>query len=113
MGSLRDTVITDTLSAVKIVYLDRSTTQWWNAKRDADEPIAFCGWFWVRGQEEAGPFRTRSAAIRAAYYQHVLHRTQPQNGRQALARAAKTPKTPAAKSKSRAAHPTPRLVEAA
>jgi hypothetical protein len=105
MAMLKDAVIADTLSAVRIVYLDQATTKWWNAKRDRDEPIAFCGWFWVKGGDEAGPFRTRSAAIRAAYYQHVLNREQPRNGHQALNRAGKKHPTPAGQKRTRETSP--------
>jgi hypothetical protein len=82
--SLRNEVVADTLDQVKLVRLDRETAKWWNAKRSANDIAAFCGWFWVRGNEEAGPFNTRSSAIRDAYYRFVAHRAIPSIGRAAL-----------------------------
>jgi hypothetical protein len=87
MTALRAQVITDTLDQVKIVYLDRETSKWWNAKRSPDDTAVFCGWYWVKGKEEAGPFRTRSSAMRDAYYRYVLHREMPSIGRSALPEA--------------------------
>jgi hypothetical protein len=98
MTSLRNEVVADTLDQVQIVRLDRETAKWWNAKRSTNDIAAFCGWFWIRGNDEGGPFMTRSSAIRDAYYKFIAHRAIPSIGRAALpeskeARAKKVRKT--------------------
>lgn len=77
MSALKDKVIDGTLDKVKIAYLDRDTAKWWNTRKRPDDTAIFCGWYWSRGGDEAGPFRTRSAAIRDAYYRFVLLREPP------------------------------------
>ncbi len=77
MPALKKDVITDTLSEVKVYYLSQQISQWWNARRSPEDLYTFCGWYWVRGAQESGPFRTRSAALRDAYYQFVLHQRLP------------------------------------
>jgi hypothetical protein len=84
MAALKDKVIADTLDRVKIVYLGRDTAKSWNEVRHADDTAVFCGWFWIRDGEEAGPFRTRSSAIRDAFYRFVLLREIPSVGHTAL-----------------------------
>jgi hypothetical protein len=82
--SLRNEVVSDTLDQVQIVRLDRETAKWWNAKRSTNDIAAFCGWFWIKGSDEGGPFMTRSSAIRDAYYKFIAHRAIPSIGRAAL-----------------------------
>lgn len=77
MTTLRLSVLQSTLDRVQIVRVDRETTKWWNQRRRPEDTVIFCGWYWVRGREEAGPFGTRSAAIRDAYYRFVLRREMP------------------------------------
>lgn len=77
MGSLRAEITSETMNHVRIVYLDRETSKWWNQRRRQDDTPIFCGWYWIKGQEEAGPFKTRSAALRDAYYRFVLEREAP------------------------------------
>ncbi len=84
MASLKDAVVARTLDKVRVVYLDRATSKWWNERRRADDTAAFCGWFWVNGKKEAGPFKTRSAALRDAYYVFVLQREPPSIGHSML-----------------------------
>ena len=97
MAALRDQVVKDTLDEVEVVYLDRRTARWWNQRRQPDDTAVFCGWYWLRRSEEAGPFKTRSAAIRAAYYLFILQRDQP-----AVGRAAAAPKPKPGRPKARA-----------
>lgn len=94
MSRLGKSVLDDTLEQVEIVYLDRATTKWWNGRRtpNAGEPVAFCGFFWIRSELEGGPFRSRSAAIRDAYYRFVLKIAAPSTG--AFADGAKRRNTP-------------------
>lgn len=80
MTALADKVVADTLGKVQVVYLDRETSKWWNGRRKGDDTAVFCGWFWVKGSEEAGPFKTRSSAIRDAYYTFILKRELPSVG---------------------------------
>lgn len=82
MSQLKKSVTEDTLEQVEVVYLDRLTAKWWNNRRGAgsSEPGAYCGFFWVRRDVEGGPFKTRSAAIRDAYYRFVLRTAVPVTG---------------------------------
>lgn len=80
MTSLRAKVIEDTSKHVHVVFVDRGTAKWWNDRRRPDDTVQFCGWYWVHGADEAGPFRTRSAAVRDAYYRFVLRRELPAIG---------------------------------
>ncbi len=77
MPALKKSVVTDTLEEVQVHYLDKIVSGRWNAGRGKDDTPAFCGWYWLRGVEEGGPFRTRSAALRDAYYQFVAQRPLP------------------------------------
>jgi len=77
MPALKKEVITDTLGTVQVHYLSREVSKWWNANRSPEDTPTFCGWYWVRGKQEAGPFQTRSAALRDAYYRFVLHQEIP------------------------------------
>ncbi len=77
MTALKKDVITDTLAEVRVVYLNREISRWWNARKAPEDVVTFCGWYWIRGSQESGPFRTRSAALRDAYYAHVLHENLP------------------------------------
>jgi len=77
MTTLKKDVIEDTLGEVKVQYLDRTIANWWNNKKSSEDLRLFCGWYWLRGSEERGPFRTRSAALRDAYYRFVLHEEVP------------------------------------
>lgn len=84
MPALRDQVVESTLACVKVTYLDRETSKWWNARKKADDTVTFCGWYWMKGNEEAGPFKTRSSALRDAYYRFVLEREVPSVARATL-----------------------------
>lgn len=84
MTALKASVVKSTFEKVQVVYLDRETSKWWNARRRPDDTTVFCGWYWINGEEEAGPFKSRSAAVRDAYYRFVLHREIPNVGHSAL-----------------------------
>jgi hypothetical protein len=62
---------------VKIVCLTRAVAKRWNERRKEGDVCVFCGWYWSRGGEEAGPFKTRSAAVADAYYRFHLNRERP------------------------------------
>lgn len=88
MPALRTEVINRTARKVQITYIDRHVAKWWNARRKAAECATFTGWYWFKGRtDEAGPFKTKSAAIRDAYYTCVLGREVPQIGPVSLRRA--------------------------
>lgn len=92
MTALRKSVVASTERHVRVVYLDRSTSKWWNQRRQVDDTAVFCGWYWIKGREEAGPYRSRSAAYRDAYYRFVLEREQPNVGHSAAFGVPKQPK---------------------
>lgn len=77
MSALQKEVISDTLSEVEVHYMNRTISKWWNANRSPEDTRIFCGWYWVKGKEEGGPFGTRSSALRDAYYRFVLHQELP------------------------------------
>lgn len=77
MTALRNQVVAETLDQVRIVYVDRATAKWWNSRKKPSDTATFTGFYWIKDNEEAGPFKTRSAAIRDAYYRFVLHRETP------------------------------------
>jgi hypothetical protein len=77
MTALKRKVVEATMDQVEVVYLSRETSKWWNARRRPDDTATFCGWYWLHKREEMGPFRSRSACIRAAYYRFVLEREVP------------------------------------
>ncbi len=77
MSVLKKQVVEDTMAEVQVHYLTRQISAWWNARRSPEDTATFCGWYWVRNREEGGPFRTRSAALRDAYYRFVIHQRLP------------------------------------
>lgn len=77
MSSLRNETVTTVLSQVTIIYLTRAISSWWNERRGEGDLPSFCGWYWIKGRHEGGPFRTRSSAIRDAHYRFVLREEQP------------------------------------
>ena len=102
MASLKLAVLTETLERVHVVYVDRSTCKGWNDKKDPDDTPIFTGFYWLRGKEEGGPFKTRSAAVRDAYYRFVLRREAPTlgaTGRAMKPIAAPKPAAPAKRDK--------------
>jgi hypothetical protein len=53
------------------MYANRAIVKLWNSmKADGDPPI-FCGWYWMVGHSEGGPFHSESAAMRDAWYRVV------------------------------------------
>jgi hypothetical protein len=84
MTALRHSVISSVEQLVQIVYLNRSTSKWWNQRRRPDDTATFCGWYWIRGRDEMGPFRSRSSCVRDAYYRFVLKRELPSVGHSLL-----------------------------
>src|SRR5262245_14512267 len=69
---IRDEIIAQVDAKVRIGRVDRSITKYWNARRKHDDLVLLCGWFWVSGEAEGGPFMTQTAAYRDAFYRVVL-----------------------------------------
>lgn len=57
---------------VVIVKADRATAMLWNRARDPGVPTAYVGWYWLRGNEEGGPFPRWGAAARDAWWRFVM-----------------------------------------
>lgn len=76
MTSLTEEVVSKTTRRASFTYLDRSVAVAWNKERKFGEPVVFCGWYWRHGTTEAGPFNTKSAAIRDAWY-HLVQDVAP------------------------------------
>jgi hypothetical protein len=62
---------------VFVELANRQTVNIWNAMRGAKDLPAFCGWYWLCGYREGGPFRTESAAMRDAWYRIVRKQEPP------------------------------------
>jgi len=77
MAALKGSVLDETLAEVDVVYLGGSVKKWWNARRDKDDTPGFCGWYWSGGNMEGGPFMSRSAAVRDAWYKVVRRAKAP------------------------------------
>jgi hypothetical protein len=76
---------------VDVFFVSGAATKWWNAKRK-DKKTEICllgGWYWTLGTEEAGPFRTPSAAWRDVYYRRVINQKPPVMNQRDLAKAEK------------------------
>ena len=81
---LSEAVQKDAGKKVQVVYMDRETAKFWNRSRyrqDGD-PVTFTGYYWVNGREEGGPFKSRSAAYRDAWYRLVQGTELPATARQ-------------------------------
>jgi hypothetical protein len=73
---LPNALITDVEDAVTVFYVDYQTTRYWAEKREKGEPLVFSGWYWAKGPREGGPFKSRSACYRDAWF-HVVRRVTP------------------------------------
>lgn len=101
MPSLKKDLVRDVLQEVRIVYLNKEISRWWNNKRSDEDTPVFCGFFWIHGTQEGGPFRTRSAAIRDAHYQFIANRRLPKVWGEDIPRSVLHPKKTKAKSSSK------------
>ena len=85
---LKNTVVADVEEIIdEIFYLDWAAAKRFNEKRDKDQPIVFSGWYWARGPQEGGPFKSKSAAYRDVWYRLVLRRAPPSMHRPSRRRA--------------------------
>ena len=62
---------------VNITYANRATVKIWNSMKPTNEPPIFCGWYWMHGNNEGGPFNSESACKRDAWYRVCLLMTPP------------------------------------
>lgn len=74
---LPNALIADVEDTVTVFYLPYATTRYWAENRAKGEPLVFSGWYWAKGPREAGPFKSRSAAYRDAWFHMVQRRTPP------------------------------------
>lgn len=96
-----------------VFFVSGKATKWWNAQReDKKTEIALLGgWYWALAGEEAGPFRTPSAAWRDVYYRRLLEQAPPSMHKDEVARAEReSDKGFPLKSKKRRKSPTRRPV---
>jgi len=61
----------------EIFYLTWEAAKKFNERRDKDDPLVFSGWYWARGREEGGPFKSKSAAYRDAWFRLVRRVAPP------------------------------------
>ena len=65
-------------SHVQVFYVNWEAACQWNERRnDPEIPLVFCGWYWAKGLQEAGPFKSKSACYRDAWYVLVAQRPAP------------------------------------
>ena len=60
-----------------IFYVSMPMAKQFNTNRAEGTPMVFTGWYWARGALEAGPFKSKSAAYRDAWYRLVVKRVPP------------------------------------
>lgn len=74
---LPKSIVEATGESVRVVYVDMALAALWNAKRDVGEPRLFTGFYWLNGSQEGGPFKSRSSAVRDAWYRVVNQQVPP------------------------------------
>jgi hypothetical protein len=74
---LPDAIIGDVEDRVTVFYVTYAATRYWAENRDKGEPLVFSGWYWAQGPVEGGPFKSRSACYRDAWFRVVQKRTPP------------------------------------
>lgn len=87
---LKDSVVAEVERLALVRYVSAAECKLWNEHRRPDELRLFCGWLWAarRGGGYQGGLRTRSAALRDAWYQLVAQERAPRPGRPRLVRRA-------------------------
>ena len=74
---LPNAIIKDVDEGVTVFYLNYATTRYWAEHRAKDEPLVFSGWYWAQGSREGGPFKSKSACYRDAWFRAVRHKQPP------------------------------------
>ena len=80
MAYYSDATIQEIEEECRVFYLDRAVTRSWNENRRGNELRLVTGWTWVQRGGKAlyrTGFKTRSAALRDAYYILIQHREPP------------------------------------
>lgn len=80
MAFYSDATISEIEERARVFYIDQTLTRGWNENRRGNELRLVTGWTWSerggQGRSRTG-FKTRSAAMRDAYYILIQHREQP------------------------------------
>lgn len=74
---LPNAIVSDVDDTVTVFYVNYETCRFWAENRDKGEPLVFSGWYWAKGPREGGPFKSKSACYRDAWYHVVQRRTPP------------------------------------
>lgn len=74
---LPDKIVADVEEHTTVFYLPFATCRYWAENRSPGEPLVFSGWYWAQGQREGGPFKSKSAAYRDAWFRAVRHKSPP------------------------------------
>jgi hypothetical protein len=74
---LPNAIIKDVDEGVAVFYVPFSTCRYWAEHRAPGEPLVFSGWYWAEGAREGGPFKSKSACYRDAWYRAVRHKQPP------------------------------------
>lgn len=74
---LPNKLIADVDEDVKVFYLTYAVCRYWAEHRAKDEPLVFSGWYWAQGGREGGPFKSKSACYRDAWFRAVRHKQPP------------------------------------
>lgn len=62
-------------NGIRIGYVDKQMTKMWNDHRKKGELRLLTGWYWVKGRQHRQGFKTKTVAIRDAYYV-IVERTE-------------------------------------
>ena len=74
---LPNAIVSDVMDVCEVFYLHWDQCKHFNERRKDGEPMVFTGWYWAKGAQEAGPFKTRSACYRDAWFRLVRHQAPP------------------------------------
>ena len=67
--------VTDTVD--EVFYVSFQTAKVFNEGRERGTPMVFSGWYWARGTQEGGPFKSQSSAYRDAWYELISNARAP------------------------------------
>lgn len=87
---LKSSVVAEVERLALVRYVSAAECKLWNEHRREGELRLFCGWMWAarRGGGYQGGLRTRSAALRDAWYQLVALERAPRPRLRLVARRA-------------------------
>lgn len=61
----------------EVFYVGFTLSRVLNEHRERDQPLIFSGWYWAKGSFEGGPFKSRSACYRDAWFRLVHRKPAP------------------------------------